>query len=84
MKALDLQTENTVLKQLLKEGEFYINYWSTDCDGCSSANWKKFTDIESLIKWVENCYEWEEGAWGWELTDKHNLEYQEPAGYWGM
>ena len=33
MKALDLKTENTILKKLLKDGEFYINYWGTDCDG---------------------------------------------------
>jgi len=84
MKNLDLKTENTILKQLLKDGEFYINYWDTDCDGCSSANFKKFTDIESLIKWIENCFEDEEGSWGWDLTDKDNLEFHEPAGYWGM
>lgn len=82
--SLDLKTENKILKLLLKDGIFYINYWSTDCDGCSASSNGKFTNLEELDKWIENKDEWADGPWGWELTDKNNLEHSEPAGYWGM
>jgi hypothetical protein len=84
MKQLDLKTENEISKSLLKDGVFYINYWSTDCDGCSSGSHKSFKDLESFIQWVDGSNEDCEGSWGWELTDKFNLEEYEPRGYWGM
>jgi hypothetical protein len=79
-----LEIENKILKLLLKDGIFYVNYWSTDCDGCSASNNTKFTSLEDFDKWIDNTNEWSDGTWGWELTDKNNLEYSEPAGYWGM
>jgi len=84
MKDLDLKTENEIKKLFIKDGLFYINYWSTDCDGCSASGHKRFIDLESLNKFIADCYEWEEGSWGWELTDEFHLEKSEPRGYWGM
>ena len=71
-------------KQLKEYGCIYVNYWSTDCDGCSSANNTKFKSIESLEDWIcaysNDC----EGSWGWEYTTPDNLVHFEPRGYWGM
>lgn len=84
MKHLSLEEENKGLKQLLTNGIIYINYWSTDCDGCSSANNTSFQDIESLQKWIERSYENDEGSWGWDYATKDTLIEEAPRGYWGM
>lgn len=84
MKHLSLEAENEGLKQLLKNGIIYINYWSTDCDGCSAANNTSFQDMESLEKWIKNSYENDEGAWGWDYATKDTLIEEDPRGYWGM
>ena len=76
--------EQTAIEQLNKYGLIYVNYWSTDCDGCSSANNIKFKSIESLEDWIRASGEDCEGSWGWEYTTPDNLIYEEPRGYWGM
>ena len=84
MSRLSLEKENTGLKQLLANGIIYINYWSTDCDGCSFASNKSFTSVNALENWIysssENC----EGSWGWEYTTEDDLDEMAPRGYWGM
>ena len=42
----DYKKENEMLKQLLRNGFFWINYNSTDCDG-----W-----IDDSIEWVEGSF----------------------------
>ena len=84
MSRLSLEKENTGLKQLLANGVIYINYWGTDCDGCSSANNTKFTNMEAFYKWLDNSHENAEGSWGWEYTTEDNLDEMAPRGYWGM
>jgi|688.fasta_scaffold03477_60 hypothetical protein len=81
---LDSKTQKEIEKLFIKDGLFYINYWSTDCDGCSSAGWKRFIDLPSLEKFINTMHENAEGVWGWELTDEFHLEEMEPRGYWGM
>jgi len=71
-------------KQLKKYGYIYVNYWSTDCDGCSSASNGKFASVKSLQDWIDDKHEWADGPWHWEYTTPDNLVYEEPRGYWGM
>jgi hypothetical protein len=71
-------------KCLDEHGAIYINYWSTDCDGCSSANNTKFNNIEELFKFIDDKNEWSDGPWGWDFTTPDNLVYEAPRGYWGM
>ena len=74
----------TALEQLREYGAIYINYWSTDCDGCSSASNRSFTSVDSMEQWIQASGEDCEGSWGWEYTTPDNLMYEEPRGYWGM
>jgi len=71
-------------KQLKEYGCIYVNYWSTDCDGCSSANNTSFTSVKALEDWIHASSEDCEGSWGWEYTTPDNLMCEEPRGYWGM
>lgn len=71
-------------KQLKEYGCIYINYWSTDCDGCSSAGNTMFGSVKALEDWIDRSGEDCEGSWGWEYTTPGNLMYEEPCGYWGM
>ena len=70
--------------QLKLHGAIYVNCWSTDCDGCSSASHIVFSSVSELIDWIDLKNEWCDGSWGWELTTPDNLITAGPAGYWGM
>ena len=43
-----LTRENDILKQLVANGFFWINYSSTDCDGCSSERAIKYETLKQL------------------------------------
>lgn len=43
-----LQRENEILKRLVKDGFFWMNYSSRDCDGCCSSNSYKFTSLQEF------------------------------------
>ena len=84
MKNLTEKAEAQIIKQLESAGVIYINFWSTDCDGCSSAGNTSFTSMESLLAWIDASFENAEGSWGWDLTDEKNLVSHDPVGHWGM
>jgi hypothetical protein len=71
-------------EQVAKYGCIYVNYYSTDCDGCSTAGHREFSSVDELIKWIDSNYEWADGPWSWEITTPENIqEYIAPYGYWG-
>ena len=76
--------EEYAASQLSKYGAIYVNYWSTDCDGCSSAGYTSFSTVSAFIDWIDSSNEWCDGSWGWEFTTSDNLITAGPAGYWGM
>ena len=73
------------IQQLKESGRILVNYYSTDCDGCSTAGSGEFSNVNDLIRWIDNKYEWADGPWSWEITTPENKqEYIAPRGYWGM
>lgn len=56
-----ISRENEMLKQLLLDGFFYMNYSSQDCDGCCSEGHHKFESLEDFYEYEENEYEGAEG-----------------------
>lgn len=84
----DYREENAILKQLLKNGFFYINYSSTDCDGCTSVNFWKFKSLEEYDKTLNNTMEWVEGAFSYSLANQYpdgsfDLNEKSCGGQWG-
>ena len=63
--------ENSILKQLLIDGFFYMNYTSRDCDGCYSENSQKFTSLEQFYIEENNCAEWADGAFSFTLAHRY-------------
>jgi hypothetical protein len=63
-----LQRENQILKQLLKHSFFWMNYTSTDCDGCSSQCAIKFTSLDDFYNYEENKAEWADGPFSFSLA----------------
>jgi len=79
--------ENEILKQLLKNGFFYVNYTSTDCDGCTSVNFWKFESLKEYDETLNNTMEWIEGAFNYELATQNpdgsfNLNNESCGGQW--
>jgi len=56
-----ISRENEMLKQLLLDGFFYMNYSSQDCDGCCSEGHQKFKSLEDFYEYEESVYESAEG-----------------------
>lgn len=79
----NLAEENLILKQLLKNGFFYVNYGSTDCDGCSSENHRKFTSLDEFQKWRDN-YDVEGSFYASVVSEGEPLNEDVSGGYWGM
>jgi hypothetical protein len=67
----NLEKENRILKRLLKEGFFWMNFSSTDCDGCSSEKAIKFTSLEGFYKEEEACAEYADGPFSFTLATQY-------------
>jgi hypothetical protein len=63
-----LQRENEILKRLVKDGFFWMNYSSRDCDGCSSYSAKKYTSLQEFYDAEESCAEWADGPFSFDLA----------------
>jgi len=63
----NLKIENEILKRLLKDGYILINYYSTDCDGCSTSKVLRFESLESIYSDIENCAEWADGPFSYSI-----------------
>ena len=64
----ELNRENQILKRLLKDGFFWMNYSSRDCDGCSSYSAKKYTSLQEFYDAEESCAEWADGPFSFDLA----------------
>jgi len=65
-----IKRENSILKQLILDGFFYMNYSSRDCDGCYSENSQKFTSLEQFYTEEENLAEWADGPFTFSLAHR--------------
>ena len=65
---MNLQKENAILKRLLKDGFFWMNYSSRDCDGCSSYSAKKYTSLEEFYEYEQSCAESADGPFSFDLA----------------
>ena len=68
--------------EIKTNGIVYINTWSQDCDGVEAIGHRIFTSIEEFNAWEEGQIEWAEGPFGWEITNKDNLNESYSYGGW--
>jgi hypothetical protein len=77
---------NEAVKKLLKIGKVFINFWSTDCDGCSSQGSKQINSVQELIDFeigFQESLEWADGPMGWYFCEEQDRMEQECGGSWG-
>ena len=65
---MNVKRENEILKRLLKDGFFWMNYSSTDCDGCSKYDAYKYTSLQEFYDAEESCAEWADGPFSFDLA----------------
>ena len=80
--------ENRILKQLLLDGFFWINYSSRDCDGCVAERAIKFDSLEEFYKAEEAAAEAAEGPVSFTLATRYpdgtfDLVEDYVGGQWG-
>lgn len=63
-----IRRENAILKCLLKNGFFWMNYSSRDCDGCYEERAIKFTNLEEFYKKEEDDAEWADGPFSYSVA----------------
>ena len=63
----NLKSENEILKRLLRDSHIFINYDSTDCDGCSTSKVLKFNNLESIYRSINESAEWNDGPFNYSL-----------------
>lgn len=83
-----IRRENEILKELLKQGFFYMNYQSTDCDGCSSQSHSKYESLEEFYLAEADSAEWSDGSFSYTLATrredgKYDLNEYSSGGSWG-
>ena len=83
-----LKRENDIIKELLRVGFFWMNYSSTDCDGCSSESSNKYTSLEKFYEQEENSAEWADGPFRYDLAlpdenEQYHLNERSSGGSWG-
>ena len=72
-----LKRENEILKRLVKDGFFWMNYSSRDCDGCSRYSSYKFTSLQEFYDTEERTSEWADGTFSYCLAPmRENGEYE--------
>ena len=67
----NLESENEILKRLLKDSYILINYDSRDCDGCYTSKVLKFESLESIYKSIEDSSEWADGPFSYSIPLMH-------------
>tara|TARA_R110000803_G_scaffold156454_1_gene221021 strand:- start:92 stop:346 length:255 start_codon:yes stop_codon:yes gene_type:complete len=65
---MNLKRENEILKRLLKDGFFWMNYHSRDCDGCCSYSAKKYTSLQEFYDAEGIEHVMAEGTFGFDLA----------------
>ena len=84
---MNLKRENEILKRLIKDGFFWMNYSSRDCDGCCSYSAKKYTSLQEFYDAEESCAEWADGPFSFDLAaeredDTYELNESWSGGSW--
>ncbi len=82
-----INRENEILKRLLKDGFCYINYSSTDCDGCTCETSFKVYSLEELYTREDDTAESTDGSFAYyvatQYTDgSHDLNEDYCGGQW--
>tara|TARA_R110000796_G_scaffold91834_1_gene196016 strand:+ start:452 stop:694 length:243 start_codon:yes stop_codon:yes gene_type:complete len=62
-----IERENAILKQLLENGFFEMDYSSTDCDGVYVEKVYKYTSLEEFETHEKDTAEWADGAFNFTL-----------------
>lgn len=83
-----VRRENSILKELLRVGFFWMNYSSTDCDGCYSESSRKYTSLEEFNKAEETSAKWADGPFSYVLAlpdenGQYHLNESSSGGSWG-
>ena len=81
------KTRNEAVKRIKKNLPVWVNYSSTDCDGCSSQSSDTINSVQEIIdaeKAFEKSAEWADGPMRmWFVFDESDaLEYYR-GGQWG-
>ena len=77
-----LKRENEILKRLVKDGFFWMNYESTDCDGCSTESARKYTSLEEFYDYEKECAEAADGPFSFELAPEREDGTYDINEYW--
>ncbi len=57
-----------MLKRLLKDGFFWMNFSSRDCDGCYRYSANKYTSLQEFYAAEESCSESADGPFSFDLA----------------
>ena len=86
MKAYNFNRTQAVL-HIKKNQPVWVNFSSTDCDGCYSQSSKKVESVQHLIdleKGFENALDWADGSMSmWFVFDRHEALEHYCGGSWG-
>ena len=63
-----IERENRILKILLRDGFFWMNYESRDCDGCYSYSANKYTSLEEFYEAEQSCIDGADGPFSFDLA----------------
>ncbi len=66
-----IKRENEILKSLLKNGFFWMNFSATDCDGCFRQTSIKFNSLEEFYDDEERTSDGAEGSFSYTLANQH-------------
>lgn len=85
---MNLEKENEILKRLLKDGYFLMNFDSKDCDGCSKSTVVKFNSLKELYEEEYKCFESADGPFSFSIPRMHpdgtlDLNEEYCGGQWG-
>ena len=83
----DLKAENTILKRLLKDGYFLMNFDSRDCDGCSNSKVVRFESLDALYREEQLCADSADGPFKFSVPFEHedgtlDLNEEHSGGQW--
>jgi homoserine trans-succinylase len=68
-KIAKLETENKLLKLIVKNGKAYVNYHMTDCDGVHAQGSATCSSLEELYQWLDEIEDSIEGPFDWVVSD---------------
>lgn len=63
-----IRRENKILKRILKDGFFWMNFSARDCDGCCKYSAYKYTSLKEFYDAEESCADGAEGSFSFDLA----------------